>query len=140
MTAISRRHGSFNSNWPDRSVRPDPEHIWGGLIVRTAGNRSGTAFRRGVAAVEMALVLPVFIAVVLGIIEFGRAMWVSNLVTNSAREGGRMAVLDGSSNAQVKQAISDFLTSTLGVSSGDITTTITITPYTGNANPANECA
>jgi len=108
--------------------------------VRTAGNRSGTLLRRGVAAVEMALVLPVFIAVVLGIIEFGRAMWVSNLVTNSAREGGRMAVLDGSSNAQVKQAISDFLTSTLGVSSGDITTTITITPYTGNANPANECA
>jgi len=96
--------------------------------------------RRGAAVVEMALVLPIFLMVVMGIIEFGRAMWVSNMVANSAREGARMAILDGSSNTQVRNAVSDFLTSTLGVSSGDISTSITITPATGNPNPNNECA
>jgi len=96
--------------------------------------------RRGAAVVEMALVLPVFLLVVLGIIEFGRAMWVSNMVSNSAREGARMAILDGSSNAEVRQAVQDFLTTSLGVNAADITTTITITPATGNPNPNNECA
>jgi len=43
--------------------------------------------RRGAAAVEMALVLPIFFTVVLGIIEFGRAMMVSQLMATSAREG-----------------------------------------------------
>lgn len=96
--------------------------------------------RRGAAMVEMALVLPVFLMVVMGIIEFGRAMWVSNMLTNAAREGARMAILDGSSNAEVRQSVEDFLTTTLGVQAADITTTITISPATGNPNPANECA
>ena len=42
--------------------------------------------RRGAALVEMALVLPIFFGVVLGIVEFGRAMMVSQMVTNAARE------------------------------------------------------
>ena len=33
----------------------------------------------------MALVLPVFLMLIMGIIEFGRAMMVSNLVTNALR-------------------------------------------------------
>ena len=96
--------------------------------------------RRGAAVVEMALVLPIFLMVTMGIIEFGRAMWVSNMVANSAREGARMATLDGSSNTQVQNAVKDFLTSTLGVASGDVSTSITITPATGNPNPNNQCA
>jgi Flp pilus assembly protein TadG len=95
--------------------------------------------RRGAAIVEMALTLPVFFMVVLGIIEFGRAMWVSNMVTNSAREGTRMAILDGSSNAAVQQAVQDFLTSTLGINAADISTTITISAAAGNPDPVNEC-
>jgi Flp pilus assembly protein TadG len=96
--------------------------------------------RRGAAVVEMALVLPIFLMVVLGIIEFGRAMWVSNMVTNSAREGARMAILDGSSNTEVRTAVQDFLTTSLGVNAADITTTITIVPAEGNPNPGNESA
>ena len=94
--------------------------------------------RRGTAVVELALVLPIFFAVVLGIIEFGRAMMVGQLVTNAAREASRMAILNGSSNAQVEQWIEDFLSSAVNIDSGDIDITITVTPAPGNPNPGNE--
>jgi Flp pilus assembly protein TadG len=90
--------------------------------------------------VEMALVMPVFVMIALGIIEFGRALWVANMVTNAAREATRSAVLDGSTNTSVTQAARDFLTSTLNVASGDVGVTITITPDAGNPDPGNECA
>jgi Flp pilus assembly protein TadG len=95
--------------------------------------------RSGAAMVEMALVLPIFFMVVLGIIEFGRGMMVANLVTNAAREGARLGVLDGTSNADVRTAIQNFLTAAATVSSGDIDIQITITPAPGNTNPGNEC-
>jgi Flp pilus assembly protein TadG len=96
--------------------------------------------RRGAVTVEMALILPVFFTVLLGIIEFGRAMMVAQLVTNAAREGARIGTLGGSSNSAVTQAIKDSLTSTTQVSPSDITATITVTPYDGNPSPGNEIA
>lgn len=98
--------------------------------------------RRGTAMVEMALVLPLFLTLILGMIEFGRAMMIANLVTNAAREGARMAVLDGSSNATVTDGIKTFLQSAIGVTvlSSDIGVTITVTPAAGNPNVGNVIA
>ncbi len=94
--------------------------------------------RLGAAMVEMALVLPLFFMVVLGIIEFGRAMMVSQLVTNSAREATRLAIIDGATNASVSQWVKDFLVQTCGVTTNDVAVTITVTAATGNPNPGNE--
>lgn len=94
--------------------------------------------RRGAAIVETAVTLPIFVLVVFGIVEFGRAMMVSQLLTNAAREGARKAVLTGSTNSEVETVVKDFLVSTLGISSGDITVTITITPEPGNPDPGNQ--
>lgn len=101
-----------------------------------------TSNRRGAAMVEMALVLPLFVMLVLGIIEFGRAMMIANLVTNAAREGARMAVLDGSTNADVTSTIRTFLRSAISssLSDSDMPVTITITAAPGNTNPANNLA
>jgi Flp pilus assembly protein TadG len=98
--------------------------------------------RRGAAMVEMALVLPVFLMVVMGVIEFGRGMMVSNLVTNAAREGARMAVLDGSTNADVTNAVTTFLRNAINpaLTTSDIGVSITVTPAPGNPNPANVLA
>lgn len=96
--------------------------------------------RRGAAIVETAIVLPVFLAVTLGIVEFGRAMMVGQLVTNAAREGARLAVIDGSTNSSVETSIKDFLTQAAGTSASDVTVTITITPAAGNPNPGNNLA
>lgn len=96
--------------------------------------------RRGVAAVEMAFVLPLFLMLVLGIVEFGRALMVGQLVTNSAREGARIAVITGSTNTEVEQHIEDFLIATTDVAATDVDVDITITPAPGNPDPGGQVA
>ena len=44
---------------------------------------------RGAAAVEMAIVLPLLLLIVGGIIDFGRFFYTQNIVVNAAREGAR---------------------------------------------------
>lgn len=91
--------------------------------VRVSGER------RGAAMVEMALVLPVFVALMLGVIEFGRAIMVGQLVTNAAREGCRQAILDGSTNTAVTDFVQQFLADTANVAKSDVSVTVAI----GNA-------
>ena len=67
--------------------------------------------RRATTAVEFALVAPLFFMLVLGIIEFGRAFMVMDLLNEAARVGCRVAIIEGTSSAQIKQAATDFLTS-----------------------------
>ena len=43
--------------------------------------------RRGVATVEFAIVAPLFFLLVLGCIEFGRALMVQQMLTNASRVG-----------------------------------------------------
>lgn len=47
---------------------------------------------RGVAAVEFALVLPVLLALLLGIFDYGYVFFVRLGMTNAAREGARVGV------------------------------------------------
>ena len=52
---------------------------------------------RGTAMVEFAIVLGIiFIPLVFGIIEFGRATWAKTTITAAAREGVRYAIVHGS--------------------------------------------
>ena len=50
-----------------------------------------TTPRSGVAAVEFALVAPIFMTLILGTAEMGRALDVSTNLTAAVREGGRLA-------------------------------------------------
>jgi Flp pilus assembly protein TadG len=52
---------------------------------------------RGAAAVEFALLLPLLLLLVFGIIDFGRALNAQITLTQAAREGARLAAL-GESN------------------------------------------
>jgi Flp pilus assembly protein TadG len=108
--------------------------------MRTTKQSCPREARRGAALVEMALVLPIFVAVTLGIVEFGRAMMVGNLVTNAAREGARLGIIDGTSNSEVTQAVRDFMATAANVLPGDVSVTVTVTEYTGNPSAANEVA
>jgi TadE-like protein len=51
--------------------------------------------QKGAELVEMALVLPILLMLLLGIIAFGRAYDVYQTITRAAREGARQAVLTG---------------------------------------------
>jgi len=49
---------------------------------------------RAQSMVELALVLPILLLVVLGLIEFGRALFIYTVVSNAAREGVRAGLVD----------------------------------------------
>jgi Flp pilus assembly protein TadG len=59
---------------------------------------------RGSAAVEFALVLPVLLLIVFGIIDFGRLLSAQITLTGAAREGVRLAAL-GYPNAAVQARV-----------------------------------
>jgi len=48
---------------------------------------------RGTTLVEFAIALTVFLTSMFGVIEFGRALWVHNALTDAARRGARYATL-----------------------------------------------
>ncbi|MEX0867819.1 MAG: TadE family protein [Pirellulales bacterium] len=73
--------------------------------------RYGRNRRRGAAAVEFAIVAPIFFLFVFGIIEYGRMVMVQQVITNASREGARRAVLDGASAAAVTTSVEDYLDS-----------------------------
>jgi Flp pilus assembly protein TadG len=81
--------------------------------------------RKGVAAVEFAIIAPLFFLLVFGMIEFGRAIMVQQVVTNASREGARLAVLDGSTGTQVKTAVVNYLQ---GASIAITADRVTVTP------------
>jgi Flp pilus assembly protein TadG len=65
--------------------------------------------RRGVVMAEFAIVLPIFILAVIGIIEFGRAVMVQQILVNAAREGARRAIVPGATSDEVKDLVDDYL-------------------------------
>jgi len=92
--------------------------------------------------VEMALVLPLFILLAFSITEFGRAMMASQLVTNAARDGARLAAIDGSTNQQVQDAVLEFLERSLGPSSSTATVSIEVNGVlneVANSSPGDMC-
>ena len=97
--------------------------------------------RNGAVLVEASLVLPLFFMVLLGIVEFGRAMMVSQLLTTAARDAGRAAIMDGSTNKEVTATVTDFLQSTVGLAPQDVSVEITVSPggTLDNASPGATC-
>jgi Flp pilus assembly protein TadG len=57
----------------------------------TSCRRSSRRARRGGAVVEAALVLPVVLMFLFGILEYGRYVMMLQVLTNAAREGARYA-------------------------------------------------
>ena len=54
---------------------------------------------RGQTLVEFALILPIFLLLVIGIFDFGRAIYAYNTISNAAREAVRLGIVDQSCDA-----------------------------------------
>jgi len=63
----------------------------------------------GQSLVEFALVMPVFIILLFGIMEFGRLWEVSNILTSAAREGARVAAVTAPDVEAVSGAVQNVL-------------------------------
>src|SRR3954463_11222957 len=89
--------------------------------------------RCGAAAVEFAIVAPLLVILVLGLIEFGRVLMVQQVLTNAAREGCRTAVLEGSTTSDVNTTVSNYLTAS-GISGAPAPT---VSPDPSTAAPGS---
>ena len=96
----------------------------------------------GQALVEIAIALPILLALLVGIFEFARAYNVQQVITNAAREGAREGVLPNSgeavalvrTNARLADANITSATVTFscsgGCTTGDAVTVQVSVPYT----------
>lgn len=91
--------------------------------ARVAGHKLAKKKRRGAAAVEFAIVAPVFLLMIFGLIEFGRLVMVQQVITNASREGARTGVLDGATTSNVQTVVENYL-QTAAISGA----TVTVTP------------
>ncbi len=64
---------------------------------------------RGAALAEFALVLPLLLILIFGLIEFGIAFNRAQAVEAAAREGGRLASLSTTTAAQISTRVDDAL-------------------------------
>jgi len=62
-------------------------------MVRHSRSSGRSARDRGAAAVEFAIVLPILLLIVFGIIDFGRLLNAQITLTQAAREGARLAAV-----------------------------------------------
>jgi len=65
--------------------------------------------RRAAAAVELAIVTPILLTMLFGIIEYGWLFTVRQALVNSAREGARTAALPGSTVADVEARVDQYM-------------------------------
>jgi Flp pilus assembly protein TadG len=98
--------------------------------MRTAPTRRP---RRGAAAVEFAVILPVLLLFILGIVEVGRLVMVGQLATNGSREGARYAAQGSADSATVEAYTRQYLAQT-GIPSGAVTGFAIESQSTGTAN------
>lgn len=90
---------------------------------------------RGGAAVEFAILLPLFIMFVWGAIEFGLAYYTQEVLTNATREGARAGIVQAIpklTTANIQTIVTGYV-GTAGLNTTNLTTTVT---GAGGAFPA----
>jgi len=88
--------------------------------------------RRGAAVAEFALIAPLFLTLIAGVVEMGRAVIVVQELTNASREGGRIASYDSTTQTSpIKTAVNTYLTN-VGISGA--TTVVSPSPPSAAAD------
>ncbi len=64
--------------------------------------------RVGAAAVEFAIVAPLFFLFLLGIIDVSRMVMAQTVLVNASREASRVAIIQGSTTAEVEETAVQF--------------------------------
>lgn len=104
--------------------------------ISAQGNRPSARRRkrrRGAAVTEFAIVAPIFFMMVVGFIEFGRALMVQQVLINASRVGARMASTTGATSTAVQSAVQSYAS---GVAVPGVTVAVTPNPATAAAGTA----
>ena len=87
--------------------------------------------RRGTAAVECAVVMPLLLLLLAGIIEFGQAFRIEHSLSVAARRGVRSAIVDGAKTAKIEKTVKKQVTQMLGLSIADVTVNVAVNGSSG---------
>jgi Flp pilus assembly protein TadG len=79
---------------------------------------------RGQALLETAIALPLVLLISVGIFEFGRAYQTWQVLTNASREAARIAILPGTTDADIRNRVQQYLAA--GQLDAAATATVTI--------------
>ncbi len=99
--------------------------------------------RSGVAAVELALLLPILTAMIFGTFQYGVLLFTYNVMLNTARDGARSLAVGASTEAQVVTAAKTKLPTWVpeaswAIVASDVTTTGTNQVKTTITVPSNK--
>lgn len=64
---------------------------------------------KGAALIEAAITVPIILLISVGIFEFGRAYQTQQVLTNAAREGARIAVIEGTSDDAIRARVQQYI-------------------------------
>src|SRR5262245_10102372 len=92
------------------------------------------ARRAGAAVIEFAVVVPVLLLFLLGIVEYGRMLMVAQMTTSGSREGARYAVQADAIPSGVDQYVRTSLTQTVVPSAG--ITAVAVEYQVSSSDPA----
>ena len=94
---------------------------------------------RGAELIELALVLPILLLVIAGIVDFALMFQRFLAVSNAAREGARIAVLPGYAEPDVQNRVTQYVREGIGddtVSPATVLTPVNIDPDGTGPTPA----
>ena len=98
------------------------------LITRSWKSERGAprwTSERGAELIEFAIVLPILVFVIAGIVDFGMMFRTYEAVTNAAREGARVGVLPGYAAVDVQSRVDAYLTAS-GLSGAHTTNVVDV--------------
>jgi len=79
------------------------------------GRRPGLETQKGASLAEFALVAPLFVVLLFGLVEFGLAMYTKEVVNNASREGARLGVIFSTprkTSAEITTRVQEYLNKT----------------------------
>jgi len=90
----------------------------------------------GASAVEFAIILPVLLVVVFGIIEFGFAIYDKTMITHASREGARAGIIfrvPPVTDSEIVDVVNNYLGNNLITFGGSNSAAVTVTRAGYNA-------
>jgi Flp pilus assembly protein TadG len=94
----------------------------------------------GAELVEFALVLPMLLLILAGIIDFGLILQRQQVITNAAREGARLAVLPGYTTGDVQARVTQFVREGINNPAAAPATAVNMVTITPGSGPAFQAA
>ena len=91
--------------------------------------------KRGQTIVEFALILPIFILLLVGLFDVGRAVYAYNTVNNAARQAARLAIVDQTPQHIRERGASEAVSLGIEATDVDVEFRLVSTP-----NVANSCS